>query len=128
MPFGSGVPEPFPSEPDRKAAAHSPTDTRTVPLSSGEAAARRRSSASPALSSSSAALTSAAPAGLRRNPSGSRSNSAGPPNAASNAASRRPTVGWLRPSTRPAARSDPCRATARNTRALSQSIAAEPLG
>jgi len=41
---------------------------------------------------------------------------------ASNAANRRAMVGWLNPSARPAARIEPSRATARNTRTSSQSI------
>ena len=53
-------------------------------------------------------------------------NNVGPPKVASNAASRRPIVGWLNPSARPAARNEPCRATARKTRTSSQSIGAEP--
>ena len=110
----------------RKPPPHSPTETRTVPLSAGEAAARRRSSASAALSSSSATEINASPAALRRNPSGNRSNRVGPPKVASKAAKRRPIVGWLKPSARPAARNEPWRATARNTRTSSQSIDAEP--
>ncbi len=111
----------------RKPAAHSPTETRTVPLSAGDAAARRRSSARAARSSRSAASTSDSPAALRRNPSGRRSNNAGPPNEASKPASRRPIVGWLSPSARPAARNEPLRATARKTRTSSQFIGAETL-
>ena len=51
-------------------AAHSPVDTRTVPLNTGEAAARRRSNVSTASSTLSADATSSSPAALRRNPSG----------------------------------------------------------
>src|SRR5439155_8337044 len=109
----------------RKPAAHSPTETRTVPLSAGDAAARRRSSARAARSSRSAASTSDSPAALRRRPSGRRSNSAGPPKEASKPASRRPIVGSLSPSARPAARNEPLRATARKTRTSSQFIGSE---
>lgn len=107
----------------RKPAAHSPVEIRTVPLSAGEDAACRRSSVMAASSTLSAAASSSSPAALRRRPSGSRSNRAGPPKAASNEASRRAMVGWLRPRARPAARIEPCRATARNTRTSSQFIA-----
>src|SRR6202035_5292363 len=92
----------------------------------GAAERRRGRRANAALSSSSATGINASPAAFRRSPSGSRSNKVGPPKVASKAAKRRPIVGWLRPSARPAARSEPWRATARNTRTSSQSIDAEP--
>jgi len=122
MPDGSAVVV----DPDRQRArnplAHSPVDTRTVPLNTGEAAARRRSNVSTASSMLSAAGTSCSPAVVRRSPSGRRSNNAGRPKVASNAANRRAMVGWLSPSARPAASLEPSRATARNTRTSSQSI------
>ena len=89
MPDGSAVVVGPDRQRARNPAAHSPVDTRTVPLSTGEAAARRRSSVSMASSTLSAAGTSRSPAALRRNPSGRRSNKLGPPHVASNAASRR---------------------------------------
>src|SRR5437763_3573098 len=58
---------------------------------------------------------------------GSRPNRVGPPKTASNAAIRRPMVGWLMPRARPAARNEPCRATARKMRASFQSSRPEPL-
>jgi hypothetical protein len=123
MPAGSAVVVDPDRERARNPAAHSPVDTRTFPLNTGEAAARRRSNVSIACSTLSAAETSCSPAALRRNPSGKRSNKFGPPKAASNAANRRAMVGWLNPSARPAARIEPSRATARNTRTSSQSMA-----
>ena len=123
MPAGSAVVVDPDRERARNPAAHSPGDTRTFPLNTGEAAARRRSNVSTACSTLSAAETSCSPAALRRNPSGKRSNKFGPLKAASNAANRRAMVGWLNPSARPAARIEPSRATARNTRTSSQSMA-----
>ena len=104
-----------------------PRPIRTVPLSTDDAAARCRSSERAASSNCSATGNKAAPASLSRSPSGSRSNSVGPPKTASNAAIRRPTVGWLMPRARPAARKEPCRATARKMRASFQSSSPEPL-
>jgi hypothetical protein len=49
MPGGSAVLVDPDRQRARNPAAHSPVDTRTVPLSTGEAAARRRSSDSTAL-------------------------------------------------------------------------------
>ena len=126
MPDGSAVVVGSDRQRARNPAAHSPVDTRTVPVNTGEAAARRRSSVSTASSTLSAAGISCSPAALRRNPSGKRSNKVVPPKVASNAANRRAMVGWLSPSARPAARIEPCRATARNTRTSSQSIAPRP--
>jgi hypothetical protein len=77
----------------RNPAAHSPVDTRTVPVSAGDAAARCRSSASMACSTFSVAGSSCSPAALRRSPSGSRSNRVGPPKVTSNAARWRAIVG-----------------------------------
>ena len=95
MPDGSAVVV----DPDRQRAgnpaAHSPVDTRTAPLNTGEAAERRRSNVSTASSTLSAARTSCSPAALRRSPPGRRSNKVGPPEVASNAANRRAMVGWL---------------------------------
>ena len=56
----------------RNAAAHSPTDIRTVPLSTDDAAARCRSSDRAASSNCSATGNKAAPASLSRSPSGNR--------------------------------------------------------
>src|SRR5215472_11618240 len=123
MPAGSAVVAGPDRQRARNPAAHSPVDTRTIPLSTGEAAARRRSNIRMAFSTLSAAGASCSPAALRRSPSGRRSNKVGPPKLASNAANRRAMVGWLSPSARPAARIEPSRATARNTRTSSQSIA-----
>ena len=122
MPDGSAVVVGSDRQRARNPAAHSPADTVTVPLNTGEAAARRRSNVSTASSTLSAAGTSCSPAALRRKPSGKRSTKVAPPYVASNPASRRATVGWLSPSERPAARMEPCLATARNTRTSSQSI------
>src|SRR6266851_4793081 len=128
MPDGSAVVVGSDRQRARNPAAHSPVDTRTVPVNTGEAAARRRSSVSTASSTLSAAGISCSPAALRRNPSGKRSNKVVPPKVDSNAANRRAMVGWLSPSARPAARIEPCRATARNTRTSSQSIAPRVAG
>ena len=98
-----------------------------MPLSTDDAAARCRSSDRAASSSCSATGNKAAPASLSRSPSGNRSNRVGPPKTASKAATRRPTVGWLMPRARLAARKDPCRATARKMRASFQSSRPEPL-
>ena len=126
MPGGSAVVVGPERQRAKNPAAHSPVDTRTVPLNSGDAAARRRSNLSTASSTLSAAATSCSPAALRRNPSGRRSNKICPPKLVSNAANRRAIVGWLNPSARPAARIEPSRATARNTRTSLQSIAPPP--
>ena len=81
MPDGSAVVVDPDRQRARNPAAHSPVDTRTVPLNTGEAAARRRSNVSTASSTLSAAGTSCSPAALRRSPSGRRSNKVGPPKA-----------------------------------------------
>src|ERR1700730_7608180 len=60
MPDGSAVVVDTDRQRAKNPAAHSPVDTRTVPLSSGEAAARRRSNLSTASSTPSAAATSCA--------------------------------------------------------------------
>src|SRR4029077_14016788 len=71
---------------------------------------------------------SLAPSALwTRSPWRSRSTRLGPPKTASTAAIRRPMVGWLMPRARPAARNEPCRATARKMRASFQSSRPEPL-
>ena len=76
MPEGNGVVVAPDRQRARKPAAHSPVDTRTVPINAGEAAARRRSSVSMACSALSATGTSRSPTALRCAPSGSRSNRA----------------------------------------------------
>jgi len=106
------------SDEPEKPPPHSPTETRTVPLSAGEAAARRRSSARAALSSSSRRRHQRVAGGIEAQTlrADGRTGSA---------AERRLERGQAtadrrlaQPSARPAARSEPWRATARNTRTL----------
>jgi hypothetical protein len=107
IPGGAGVRDRLPEGLRLNAAGAALLETAEQLEDAALALERRHAATSPALSGTVRVSVGEWAAGFLARHLPGRSNSAGPPKAASKAARRRPIVGWLNPSARPAARKEP---------------------